>query len=331
VGATRAAPTVSEEAVTVRDWDALSDAVAVGAPEVFIPDDVSIDVPNRARALQLAAGQRLVGTRSLNALGGALRIPFRAGVNDYPVIRMGAGSAIEGLRILGPNAGYETENTTIGIQTVPGSTGTVIRDDELAGWSWAAVSIKQSEDFLVDHNYIHDNVRKERGYGVVVQNGDATALIRNNVFNRNRHAIAGSGQPGEGYTAGHNLIRQDGDRTAYHQFDMHQSAEGIGGAYVHIRGNVFDYGRYGTANRSSINIRGVPTSGPASITGNTFTQGWTVGSQTAVTGASGAIATPSVLQQENVFDQRIAYVRTASGCTATTAEVRMIGPCQALS
>lgn len=330
VGATSVPAAVSRAAVTVHDWTTLHAAVTGGAPEVFIPGNVTITVPNQARAVQLLPEQRLISDRALNTRGGAIVVPPKNGANNYPVITMATRSAIEGLRVLGPNAGYDTENTTIGIQTVPGSTGVLVRGSELAGWSWAAVSVKQSTDAVVDDNDIHDNIRAERGYGVVTQNGDATALIRSNVFNRNRHAIAGSGEPGEVYTAERNLIRQGGGSTAYHQFDMHVSSAGIGGAYVTIRNNVFDYGRYGTANRSSINIRGIPSTGPATVTNNTFTQSWNVGTQTAITGALGATEPSEALQQENAFDQTITYTRTPSGCTAATANVHMTGPCTAL-
>ncbi|MDA4809436.1 right-handed parallel beta-helix repeat-containing protein, partial [Enterobacter hormaechei] len=73
--------------------------------------------------------------------------------------------------------GTTTRNTTIGIQSLPGSENIEIDNTELWGWPWAAVSVKQSKNIRVHHSFIHDNIRTERGYGVVTQNGEASAEV----------------------------------------------------------------------------------------------------------------------------------------------------------
>src|SRR5262249_45944819 len=66
------------------------------------------------------------------------------------------------------------------------------------------------------NNFIHDNRNEHIGYGVVVGQG-AYALIERNVFNQNRHAIAGDSHDAtardfSGYTARDNLILPEGGR-----------------------------------------------------------------------------------------------------------------------
>jgi hypothetical protein len=66
----------------------------------------------------------------------------------------------------------------------------------------------------ITNNFIHDNRHTHVGYGVVVGNG-AYALIEKNVFNQNRHAIAGGSHDDterdfSGYTARDNLILPGG-------------------------------------------------------------------------------------------------------------------------
>ncbi len=81
----------------------------------------------------------------------------------------------------------------------------------------------------VHDNYIHHNQHWEtQGYGVGIGYG-AYALIEQNVFDYNRHAIASDGSDGSGYFAYRNLVLPHGglNRSVLgvkfytHQFDMH--------------------------------------------------------------------------------------------------------------
>lgn len=121
----------------------------------------------------------------------------------------------------------------------------------------------------IHHNYVHHNQRLQRGYGVVVQGGNSTATIWCNAFNANRHAIAGSGEAGEGYTAYQNVVMGVGNG---HSFDMHDGPNGIGGKYVSIT-----------------EVLGVPTDGIARITGNYFRADQVDGSSMDVVRESGAV------------------------------------------
>lgn len=136
----------------------------------------------------------------------------------------------------------------------------------------------------IHHNYVHHNQRLQRGYGVVVQGGNSTATIWCNAFNANRHAIAGSGEAGEGYTAYQNVVMGVGNG---HSFDMHDGPNGIGGKYVSITDNWFLFGP--SPFYASIKVLGVPTDGIARITGNYFRADQVDGSSMDVVRESGAV------------------------------------------
>ncbi len=147
---------------------------------------------------------------------------------------------------------------------------------------------------------------------------DSTAEIACNVFNANRHAIAGQGAPGEGYSAHHTLILNGGGMGAYHQFDMHDDpdAEGnlIGGEFLDIRYNLFDFGRWGTMVRTSILVRAQPTRGPAIVEDNWFSQPWSTGGTKQVGGRYGSwIPTEQEILDSNQFSIPMDYYNRGSG------------------
>jgi len=168
----------------------------------------------------------------------------------------------------------------------------------LAGGGHAAVEIRDKGsriDFVtnpttvrVRDNYIHHNQREgTEGYGVGVYNG-AYVLIERNVFDFNRHAIAGDGSDESGYLAYQNLVLENGGKhkeypwpigwTHTHQFDMHGQENcgirgnysghawncGTAGEYMDIRYNSFFY-----TNGNAFKLRGTPMIG-ADVTDNVF-------------------------------------------------------------
>ena len=109
----------------------------------------------------------------------------------------------------------------------------------------------------IHDNFIHHNQhQRKHGYGVSVGNG-AHALIEKNVFDWNRHAIAGDGSDRSGYLAYRNLVLENGGLTFWllgtwthtHMFDMHGQDDcwlgdrncGRAGEYMDIRYNTFLY------------------------------------------------------------------------------------------
>jgi len=94
------------------------------------------------------------------------------------------------------------------------------------------------------------------GLGYGVSHGAASSLIEYNLFDSNRHSIAGSGVSGCGYIARHNIDLFD-PHPAEHCFDMHggkdrKDGTDIAGTSIEIYNNTF-----GTPTRA-IGIRGVP-------------------------------------------------------------------------
>ncbi|HVE67104.1 MAG TPA: VCBS repeat-containing protein [Solirubrobacteraceae bacterium] len=130
----------------------------------------------------------------------------------------------------------------------------LIADNEFEGWSHAGVSLTgihgnamradydrswarllPSDAGLVriENNYMHHNTMDGGGYGVVVAGG-AYGHIEGNVFDTNRHAVAGTGRAYSGYIARHNYVLQGGVKQSGYwnqHFDMHgEPVSGYGGS-----------------------------------------------------------------------------------------------------
>lgn len=295
-----------------RDYATLKTLTESGERYIYIPGDVDIELPMVKNALVIKKGTTLFSDRGITGSNGArLKVSYKdEQAYKFPVIIMESDTRLSGLRYERPYGGTTTKNTTIGIQTAVGSRNIEVDNMEMWNWPWAAVSVKQSSDVRVHHSYIHNNIKSQLGYGVVTQNGKATAEVACNLFDQNRHSIAGSGQSGEGYAAHHNLILNGGGRGAYHQFDMHlYSSQKIAGEFIEVMQNWFDFGRYGTSNRSSIGMRGRPERGPITVEDNWFSQGWIVGSQRAVAGQYGSwIPTEDEILSNNQFNVKFKYI-----------------------
>lgn len=129
-----------------------------------------------------------------------------------------------------------------------------IENSEISAWSYAGVVVKKSGYAYVHHCYIHHNQRAGLGYGVYVD--EATALVKGNIFDFNRHAIAGSGRPGTGYTASYNIALPNSSLQG-HIFDMHGGVDrkdntNIAGDEVIVHNNIF----YVT-DQPAVKIRGI--------------------------------------------------------------------------
>lgn len=82
----------------------------------------------------------------------------------------------------------------------------------------------------------------------------ASSLIEQNLFNWNRHSIAGTGRPGSSYVARHNVELGE---SLSHCFDMHggrdrKDGTDIAGTTIEIYNNTF------RAQQTPVVIRGVP-------------------------------------------------------------------------
>ncbi len=102
------------------------------------------------------------------------------------------------------------------------------------------------------HNYIHHCQYNGLGYGI--SHNTASSLIEHNLFDYNRHSIAGTGRPGCTYVARHNV---ELGTSLSHCFDMHggrdrKDGTDIAGTAIEIYNNTF------RAPQTPIVIRGVP-------------------------------------------------------------------------
>lgn len=320
--------------ISVTNYADLLTAISAGYRYIKIPAGVTIELPNQSGALSLGIGQTLFGERGqVDNPGKLVVLPLETDSDDkYPLITLASHSRVTGLIIEGPVQVSNSDKQTIGMQAESYSTDVMVDNNEIYGWPWAGVSLKQSHRAFVNNNYIHHNIKSELGYGVVVQNGDTSATIQCNIFAANRHAIAGSGKLGEGYLARYNLVMQDGGHGAYHQFDMHKGSEGYGGSYVHVVHNWFNYGDYGTSNRSSVGIRGVPQQAPAVVKENIFKSDYQITSTTTtVTGVSGSIPSEQEQLDHNTFGATFSFSRLDDqSCAMQAADENMAVSCPAV-
>ncbi len=220
---------------------------------------------------------------------------------------------VSGFRLEGPTSDIESDKdfSAMGIRITPNGwvAGTIhdieISNMEMSHWSGAAIGVydsTQSEErgrltnenvsaVHIQNNFLHHNRHYGLGYGVVVGAG-GYALIEQNVFDENRHAIAGDSRNGmdySGYTARDNLILAGGGLHCSfsaqgvpfptpvcwqtHQIDMHGDKSshlngawccGTAGETMMIERNTILY-----TNGIAIKIRGNPAD-KAVVDGNAF-------------------------------------------------------------
>jgi hypothetical protein len=242
---------------------------AVSGQIIYVTDHATINMTGDQN-ISIPAGVVLAGGRGKNKSLGALI--YSDALETSPLfITSGQGVRITGLRLQGPDPERRTEQMiwlymqerssdmpkSFGIKS--SYSNLTVDNCEIFGWSEAAIYLgKGSHNNYIHHNFIHHNQRRGAGYGVWV-NRNTDALIEGNVFDWNRHSIAGQGgSPGASYEASYNLVLGNANS---HYFDMHggndisDSTVPAGGS-VKIHHNTFMESSYG-----AVGIRGVPTEG----------------------------------------------------------------------
>ncbi len=248
---------------------------------IYIPEGVKIDLSNVeanqmkridiTKKITLCSNRGYVHEDGSVSTGGVL---MSTALTSSPMIKvMTEGVRITGLALYGPDpathvshhrhafsqgnfppcqhhqagdldhAYYYNLQTTYGI-TVQAN-NTEIDNCELSGFSNSAIYLTSDVDgnattgHLIHHNYIHHNQLNGLGYGVCF--AAAYAVVDHNLFNYNRHSIAGTGAEHSGYTA-HNNIEMGQSLSTY--FDMHggndrKDGTDIAGEYVYIYNNTY--------------------------------------------------------------------------------------------
>ncbi len=259
---------------TVKDLDGLLEALskAKAGQVIFISGEVVIDLTARIYIEQLVLdipeGVTLAGDRGYGGSKGAL---LASDAQKTPVMIRANGPdvRITGLRIQGPNPKryLEHHRRSFGegggghkyYYKFPTSNGLTTRyarlevdNCEISGFSHAGVYLVTAEGHHIHHNYIHYCQYQGLGYGV--SHNTSSSLIEHNLFNWNRHSIAGTGRPGNSYVARHNV---ELGVSLSHCFDMHggrdrKDGTDIAGTSIEIYNNTF------RAQQTPVVIRGVP-------------------------------------------------------------------------
>ena len=257
----------------VETLDELLDSLAKARPgdTVFLNGRVEIDCTERVyiekQVIEIPKGVTLASDRGQGSSKGGLILCDT--FSTKPLILIGGdGVRITGLRIKGPDPkrglkhhgrsfseGYGADYyykfpTSDGISTM--HPDLEVDNCELGGWSYAAVYLRAGEGHHIHHNFIHHNQRNGLGYGVC--HDRAFSLIEQNLFNYNRHSIAGTGRPGSGYEARNNV--EIGESLS-HCFDMHGGRDrtdgtDIAGTWMKVHHNTF------RTRKTPVIIRGVP-------------------------------------------------------------------------
>jgi hypothetical protein len=239
---------------------------------VFIPGETEIDMTTLIYIDKLVpevpAGVTLAGERGHNGSRGAL---LTSDALDTPVMIQAAGPNVRvtGLRIRGPNtkryldhhrrafsagggghAYYYKFPTQDGIRTR--HDGLQVDNCDISGFGHAAICLVNGREHHIHHNFIHHCQYNGLGYGV--SHNTASSLIEFNLFDWNRHSIAGTGRPGCTYLARHNV---ELGTSLSHCFDMHggrdrKDGTDIAGTSIEIHNNTF------RAPQTPVVIRGVP-------------------------------------------------------------------------
>ncbi|MGI5817546.1 MAG: right-handed parallel beta-helix repeat-containing protein [Armatimonadota bacterium] len=247
-------------------------ARAEAGQTVFIPGETEIDLTTFIYidqfVLEIPEGVTLAGERGNGGSAGA--ILTSDALQTRPMIRaLGPDVRITGLRIRGPNPrryldhhrrafreGYGGHEyyykfpTQTGVET--DSDRLEVDNCEISAFGHAGIQLRRGEGHHVHHCFIHHCQYNGLGYGI--SHGPASSLIEQNLFDWNRHSIAGTGAPGCSYVARHNI---ELGTSLSHCFDMHGGRDrgdgtDIAGSRIEICNNTF------RAPERAVVIRGVP-------------------------------------------------------------------------
>jgi len=265
---------ITEGDYTVRSLDELLAALdkAKEGDIIYLPGEVTINLTARIYIedllLEIPGGVTLASNRGSQNSRGALL--FSDALDTPALIRaMGPDVRVTGLRIQGPNPRRYLEHhrrsfgkkgkgrsyyyqfpTSRGIET--DYKHLEVDNCEISGFAHTAVSLNKGKNHHIHHNFIHHNQYNGLGYGIALNK--AKSIIEYNIFDWNRHSIAGTGRPGCNYTARHNIQKEN---SLSHAFDMHGGQDrndgtNISGTYIQIYNNTF------YTDKLPVKIRGIP-------------------------------------------------------------------------
>lgn len=280
---------------TVKDIDSLLTALekVKTGQVIFIEGNAEIDCTaltfTEKFQIKLPTGVTLASNRGYKGSAGAIIRSDNFATS--PLINvLGENVHITGLRIIGPDPkprlehhkrahiklrGDRKEMSTY-YYLLPFSRGISLATDslevdncELSGWSHAAIFLQNGGKHHIHHNYIHHNQRHGLGYGICHGYGkNISSLIEFNLFNYNRHSIAGTGAPGNSYEACNNIELGE---SLSHNFDMHGGKDRQDGTDIAGRRILIHHNTFTNPKVRAIAIRGIPEE-KAEIYNNWFAQ-----------------------------------------------------------
>lgn len=265
---------ISKGDFNAEDVDSLLKALSIvkSGQVIFIPDEIEIDLTTliyiEKLILSIPEGVTLAGNRGVNGSKGA-KI-FSDALDTHVIFKtLGPNVRITGLRIQGPNANryldhhkrsfgpegkgrdyYYKFPVSAGIST--NHSNLEIDNCEISAFSRSAIYLNHGQGHHVHHNFIHKCQYNGLGYGI--SHNIASSLLEHNLFDENRHSIAGTGAVGCSYIARHNV---ELGTSLSHCFDMHggrdrKDGTNIAGTSIQIYNNTF------RAPQFAVVIRGVP-------------------------------------------------------------------------
>jgi hypothetical protein len=265
----------------------LVSALAAGSRVIWIENDAKIDLARIAdhrsgapkHVLLIPDGVTLASGRSESQEGGLLYFSRRLDKQLY-MLSLSPGTRVTGLRLRGPSRSTESGGIKSTAILVRGVDDVLIDRNEIYDWPGRGVHVISAPNtrntasrVRITNNFFHHNLQCRAGYGVEIGGDGGYAQIDRNLFNFNRHSVAGDGRPGTGYVAELNFVLSGGEKCGvgtldpgyYEQhFDMHGSGEdgrgGIAGEYIDIRRNTIrgEQGYYLVKTRPAFYLRGEP-------------------------------------------------------------------------
>ncbi|UVD79138.1 hypothetical protein NWE55_13550 [Myroides albus] len=247
--------------------EALRDTV-IKNKVIYIPRNLRIDLSGE-KAILIYSNTTIIGDRGVNKSNGARLFTSDSGI--LPLFIVLDNVKIKGIIIEGndkdvfyKNKEYKGTNAAnLNRYKNPVSAGIhvdgnnfILENCELLGWTHTAVHVKRnSKNNIFKFNYFHHNQRYGLGYGIMVDGGEA--IVFGNLFDYNRHDIAGTGIIGSSYEVYCNVFLAN---THSDSIDMHGGKDrndntDIAGSYMYVYNNYFERNKEG---RKAAWLRGVP-------------------------------------------------------------------------
>jgi len=209
---------------------------------VYVPGHMEIDMGFDA-SVHIPAGVTLAGNRGCNGASGARLYTEDKPNEEYERREMfrlkNDDVRITGLRLEGP---YQTQDTLHPLEKLE-NRGIVAVDvpnleiDNVEMWNFMKAAIRlQGAVVHLHHSSIHHNNQNGWGYGISAP--DWKSVIEYNAFDYNRHAIAGTGEPDQGYVVRYNVFG-DSCLNSQQRMDQHGHPDdgGTGGHAMKIYRN----------------------------------------------------------------------------------------------